>query len=76
MKSEDFVMTAPPSSHGDVLASLVIKDEGPSPLKKHLRRWSLNLIVHGTFWRIGPLVNGVDVQDAAKQFAIGLWRNE
>jgi hypothetical protein len=58
----------------DVLASLIIKDEGPSPINALKRRWSLNLVVRGKAWRIGSLVNGQDEKDATAKFAAMLGR--
>ncbi len=51
------------------LAQIVIQDEGPADPARDGRYWSLNLVVAGVPHRIGGLVAGHDVQDAAKAFA-------
>jgi len=60
------------ASNGDtVLTSLVIRDEGEavSTAPSGYRLWSFHLVVQGAFYRIGRPVVGLDVQDAAQQFA-------
>jgi hypothetical protein len=59
-----------------VIAQLVIQDEGDSPNPAFGRRWSLNFVLQGEIVRIGRMVNGRDVKEAAKQFAAQLMPSE
>lgn len=59
-----------PMTPQTIVAQLVIQSEGP--YQDLGQRWSLNLIVAGKPHRIGPLVNGADMQEAAAKFAIAL----
>jgi len=57
-----------------VLANLVLRDEGAPAAGSVYRHWSLNLVVHGAFYRIGRLVVAMDAQEAAEQLAAQLTR--
>jgi len=58
----------------DVLVSFVLRDEGESATGSGLHRWSLSLVVHGGFYRVGRTVDARDAQDAGQQFAKQLVR--
>lgn len=52
----------------DAIVNLIIKEEGWSA-ETNQSTWSMQLVVGGVSWQVGPQVRGRDIQDAAQNFA-------